>query len=110
MLFVSVDDFLEQARAAGRLSREQEKELARRMATGDGVAREALVRGYLWMAAAYVQRAPGEIRTLRTVYACVAMVEKCVDRFNFQQDAETFVHHLGWGLRQCITRCIVERA
>ena len=109
MLFVSVEDFFNQVRALPRLSREEEIVFAQQMAQGDRPAREALVRGYLHMAAAYVHRAPENIRTLSTAYACVAAVEKGVDSFNFLQEGETFAHHLSWRLRQCITRCIAER-
>lgn len=110
MLFISVEDFFTQVRDMPRLSREEEKLLAQRMAAGDRAAREALVRGYMYMAAAYVHRAPQDIRTLSTVYACIAALEKGVDKFNFLQDGETFSHHLSWRLRQCITRCLVDRS
>ena len=109
MLFVSVEDFFSQVQKLPRLSREEEIVFAQQMAQGDRPAREALVRGYLHMAAAYVHRAPENIRTLSTAYACVASVEKGVDSFNFLQEGETFAHHLSWRLRQCITRCIAER-
>ncbi len=110
MLFISVEDFLTQVSAIPRLSREEEKNLAQRMAAGDSAAREALVRGYLFMAAATIGRAPQNIRTLRTVYACIDAIEKGVDGFHFLQDGETFMHHLSWRMRQCITRCIADRA
>lgn len=109
MLFISVEDFFSQVQALPRLSREEEIVFAQQMAKGDKAARDKLVQGYLYMAAAYVHRAPENIRTLSTVYACIASVEKGVDSFNFLQEGETFVHHLSWRLRQCITRCIAER-
>ena len=109
MIFLSVEDFLAQVREIPRLSREEEKQLARRMAEGDTAAREALVRGYLYMAAAHIHRAPESIKTLRTVYACVDAVQKGVDRFHFLQEGESFAHHLSWRLRQCITACIADR-
>ena len=109
MLFINVEDFFAQVSAIPRISREDEKALARQMAAGDEAARESLVRGYLFLAAAHVRRAPSRIQTLQTVYACVAAVEQGVDRFDFQQDGETFLHHLSWRLRQCVTRCIAEQ-
>lgn len=109
MLFVSVEDFLLQTGAISRLTRAREKTLAQCMVEGDEAARKMLVHSYLPMVAAYIRRAPRCIRTLRTVYACIAQVEKGVDTFNFQQEGETFTHHLGWRLRQCITRCIADR-
>ncbi len=110
MLFISVEDFITQARTIPRLSREEEKNLAQRMAAGDNDARDALARGYFFMAVAALKRAPQKIQTLRTVYACIDAIEKGVDQFDFLQDGETFMHHLSWRMRQCITRCIVDQA
>ena len=109
MLFVNVEDFLNQAKNIPPLSREEERELGQQKAAGDSTARETLVRYHLPMVAACVRRAPQEIRTLHTVYACIASLEQGVDGFNFLQDGETFTHHLSWRLRQCLTRCIAER-
>ena len=110
MLFTGVEDFLTQATAFRRPEREEEKNLAQRMVCGDAAARQALIHGYLPMAAAVIRRAPEQIRTLHTVYACVAAVEKGVDSFDFLQDSETFTHHLSWRLRQCIVKCLAERS
>ena len=109
MLFISVEDFLDRAQAEHRLSREEEKALAQRMADGDAAAREMLVRSHFPVVAALIRRAPENIRTLHTVYACIKAVEAAVDSFNFRQDHERFAHHLNWHLRQCITRCIADR-
>ncbi len=109
MLFISAEDFLAKAGVVQRLSRDEERTLAQRMAGGDQTAREELVRGQFPLVASLIRRAPREIRDLRTVYACIAVVEKGVDRFDFFQDAEPFARYLGRGLRQCITRCIAER-
>ena len=109
MLFISVEDFLTQAAAITPLTREEEMALAHRLAQGDAAARETLVWGYLPFTASFVRRAPSSIRTLDTVYACVAALEWAVDRFDFQQTGETFAHRLGNVLRQTITRQIAER-
>lgn len=109
MLFISMEDFWVQASAIKPLTREEENVLARRMAAGERGAREALIQSGLPLVASHIRRSPREIRSLHTVYACIAEVEKGVDRFNFLQDGETFAHHMGWRLRQCITRCIAER-
>lgn len=109
MLFISVEDFLHRAANVSRVSREEEKRLAAAMAAGDSTARSALVNSYLPMVAACVRRAPQQIRTLHTVYACITALERSVDRFNFLQSGETFAHHLSWSLRQCITRCLADR-
>lgn len=109
MIFISVDDFLSKMSTIPRLSRDEEKSLALRMLEGDDDARKKLIYSYLPSAALYVRNAPKNIRTLHTVYTCISAVENAVNRFNFLQDSETFAHHLGWCLRQCITKCIAER-
>ena len=109
MLFISVEDFFRQAGAITPLDRGQEKELALAMRKSDQTARQALIFGYLPFVASAIRKAPKNIQTLHTVYACIETLEKCVDRFDFQQDSERFTHHLSWGLRQCITRCIADR-
>ncbi len=108
MLFISVEDFLNSVKSTPPLTREEEKALAARMAMGDADAREALRQRYLPMVAAHICRAPREIRTLHTVYAAIVALDTGLNSFNFQQSSETFAHHLGWRLRQCIARCLAE--
>ena len=108
MLFTSAEDFFAQAANMPRLTREEEKELARRMPQ-DPAAREAILRSYYPMVAGYIRRGPKHLWTLNAVYVCLASLEQGVDSFNFLQDSETFTHHLSWRLRQCITRCIADR-
>ena len=109
MLFIRVEDFFAQARAVPRFTQEEEKVLAERMANGDQTAREQLIRSYYPLVAAVIGRSPKEIQTLHTVYACIQELENGVDRFNFLQDNETFIHHISWRLRQAITRAIADR-
>ncbi len=109
MLFMDAEDFFNHAAGHSRMTREEEKSCARNIAQGDTDARNKLIQSYLPQVAAQVRRMPKELQTLRTVYCCLAALEKGVDGFNFLQDNETFVHHLSWRLRQCITRCIAER-
>lgn len=110
MLFISVQDFLEQAAAAPRLSRAEEKELAVRMRAGDESAREKLVRSYFPLVAAHIRRAPQRVQTLHSVYSCIKALDLGVDQFNFLQEGETFAHHLAWRERQCLARCIACEA
>lgn len=107
MLFVSAEDFFAQAAKMPRLTREEEKALARKM-LHDPAARETLLRSYYPMVAGHIRRGPKQLHTLNTVYVCLASLEQAVDSFNFLQDSETFTHHLSWRLRQCITRCIAD--
>lgn len=109
MLFVTVDDFFQKVQSTTRLSRNDEKNYALKMKEGDAEARQAIVNSYLPMVASYIRRSPKELQTLETVYSCIRSLEKGVDGFNFLQDSETFTHHLSWRLRQCITRCLVDR-
>ena len=108
MLFISAEDFFAQAAKMPRLTREEERCLARQMPQ-NADAREQLIRSYYPMVAGYIRRRPRELHTLKTVYACLESLEKGVDSFNFLQDGESFTHHLSWRLRQCITRCIADR-
>lgn len=108
MLFVSAEDFFAQAKNIPQITREEERLLAQRLGQ-DPAAREGLIRGYLPYVANYIRRTSKDLQTLQTVYACLDTLEKGVDSFNFQQDGESFSHHLSWRLRQCITRCIADR-
>lgn len=109
MLFISAEDFFQKVRGIQKHSAAEEKILAARMNAGDADARQAIVNSYLPMVAANIRRYPKELQTLDTVYTCIQSLEEGVDRFNFLQDSETFTHHLSWCLRQCLTRCIVEK-
>lgn len=109
MPYITVEDFLDSVKPTAPLTREQERALVMQTTRGDAAAREALRRAYMPMVAGCVRRAPAEIRTLHTVYAAIATLEKGLDTFDFQQEGETFAHHLSWRLRQCLTRCIAQR-
>ena len=109
MLFISAEDFFDRAAEMHRMTREEEKCCAQKMAQGDTEARERLILSYYPHAASYVRRLPKELQTLRAVYSFIAALEKGVDSFDFLQDRETFAHHLSWRMRQCLTRCIAER-
>lgn len=109
MLFISVDDFFQKTRGITRLSKTDEKDFALKMKEGNTEARQAIVNSYLPMVASYIRRSPKELQTLETIYSCIRSLEKGVDSFNFLQNSETFTHHLSWRLRQCITRCLVDR-
>ncbi len=109
MLFISVDDFYQKTKGLPKLSRDAEKLCAIRKDQGDTEARKQIINSYLPMVASCIRRYPQHTQTLGVIYNCVRTLEKAVDRFNFQQDSETFVHYLSWRLRQCIVRSIVSR-
>jgi DNA-directed RNA polymerase specialized sigma subunit len=108
MLFIRAEDFFDQASRIPRLTREEEKQLARQMGQ-DAAARQRLIQSYFPLVAGYIRRAPRQLHTLRTVYVCLASLEKGVDSFDFLQDSEPFSRHLCRRLRQCITRCLADR-
>ena len=108
MLFISAEEFFAHADKMPRITREEERRIAQEMPQ-NAMAREQLISSYLPMVAAYIRRLPSKLHTLRTVYVCLDSLEKGVDSFNFLQDSERFSHHLSWRLRQCITRCLVDR-
>lgn len=108
MLFISAEDFFDQAKNAPQLTREEERRLAQQMPQ-NAAAREQLIRSYFPMVAGYIRRLPQDLHTLNTVYVFLDSLEKGVDGFNFLQDHEQFSHHLSWRLRQCVTRCIADR-
>ena len=107
MLFISAEDFFAQAENAPRLTREEEKRLAQELGQNT-VARTRLICNYLPFVAGRIRRTPKDIHTLHTVYACLAVLEKEVDNFDFLQDHERFIHRLSGKMRQCLTRCLAE--
>lgn len=109
MLFISIDDFFQKAFNMTRLSREDEKNAALKMKENDAEARQAIINSYLPIVAGCIKRWPERIQTLDTAYRCILSLEQGVDSFNFLQDGETFMHHLSWRLRQCLTKCLVDR-
>ena len=108
-MFISVEDFLEQAGKCKKLTREEERALARKRASGDPEAAQALVRGYLPHAAAAVRNAREEYRTLELALRCAAAVEKAAAEFDFLQDSETFSHRLSLWLRQTVVRYMADK-
>ena len=108
MIFISFDDFCEKVKRCKVLTREEEKECALRMKQGDLEAREQLIQSYLPMVASRIKRGPSHMKNLGMVLHCLQMLEKQVDKFNFQQDGETFTHRLSWGLRQAIASYIAR--
>lgn len=109
MIYLSIQDFYEKASKAVRLTREEEKRFAVMKNEGDEEARAAIVSNYLPFVAALIRRQPKENQRLHTVYACIKVLDKAVDEFNFLQDHETFSHHLSIRLKNCLIKCYVDR-
>lgn len=109
MLFYTVEEFFRRAESVKPLTREEEKVLAAAMKNGDEAAKTRLIEGYLPFTAGVIRRQPPQRQTLRLVLRCCMLLEREVQKFNFLQEGETFAHRLSWGLRQAVTREIVER-
>lgn len=109
MIYLSVEDFFDQASRCSRLSREEEKLCAVKKNGGDAKAREELVNSYLPFVAALIKHQPKENQRLHTVYACIKVLDKAVEEFNFLQDHETFPHHLSIRLKNCLIKCYIDR-
>lgn len=108
MVYISIDDFFEEAKSCVRLSRQEEIECARLMKNGDKLAKERLIKSYLPSVAAHIKRAPDSIRDLGLALYCRQALEKEGDSFNFLQDSEPFSHRLSWCLRQTVTKYLVK--
>ena len=108
MLYLSKEDFFKKA-AVERISRDEEKAYAVRMKNGDIEARSAIVTGYLPFVASYLKRTLGNEVSLEAIYRCVGVLEDLVDKFNFLQDSESFVHRLGLQLRNTLNGYIADR-
>ena len=108
MLFRTIDEFYLRAEEAERLTREEERRLYAFMLEGDREARDKLVDGYLHIVAAYIRRLPPELAALNSVYSALAMLEGCVDEFNFTSEGESFSHRLSLKLRGLTTTLIAN--
>ena len=109
MLFTCAEDFFEKSLQRGRLSREEEKTLFLRMKAGDASAHERMVESYLVIVAATIKRLPKEHQSLDLIYHCVQALEQSVDKFDFLQDGEAFLHRLSLVLRGEITKHIAKQ-
>lgn len=108
MLFITIEDFYEKAASCRRLTRQEELDCAAQMKAGDAAARQRLIESYLPAAAGHIKKAKPHLQTLGLAVYCVEALEKAVDRFNFAQDSEPFVHHLSWALRQAVVSYMVR--
>ena len=109
MLFTDVNDFFAKASKLHRLAPIEERDLAQRMLDGDETAKQSILQSHLPLIAAYIRRAPQEIQSLHTVYACIEAVEKGIEGFDFLNSNRPFAYYVSRHLRQCITRCIADR-
>jgi DNA-directed RNA polymerase sigma subunit (sigma70/sigma32) len=109
MLIVSLDDFYEKVATMKKLSREEEKECAIKMAQGDMEARQMLINSYLPICAYRIKHHARPLRTMGLAVYYIRATEKAVDNFNFLQDSERFCHRLNWYLRNAMVAYIVRK-
>lgn len=110
MVYVDIQDFLNKAAECKRLSREEEISCALSMKAGDPDARERLVQSYLPVIAGHMKRLPEHLRTLTHGLYCVAELEMAVDRFDFEQAGEPFLHRIGRILRQASAKYLTRNS
>ena len=108
MLYLSSQDFFDKASLCSRLSREEERECAILMQSGDLDARRKIINSYIPFVSSYVKRCFGKDPSLQLIYRCLQALECEVDKFDFLQDKATFARPLGWTLRREITRFIAD--
>lgn len=108
MNYISIEDFYKKADSCSNISRQEEIVCAKKMKTGDIVAREKLIQSYTPMVAGYIKHMKPHLQTLGLVLYCMQALEKAVDSFDFLQDSESFSHRLSWYLRQAAANYIVR--
>lgn len=108
MNYISIEDFYKKADSCSNISRQEEIVCAKKMKTGDIVAREKLIQSYTPMVAGYIKHMKPHLQTLGLVLYCMQALEKAVDSFDFLQDSESFSHRLSWHLRQAAANYIVR--
>ena len=108
MNYISIEDFYKKADSCSNISRQEEIVCAKKMKTGDIVAREKLIQSYTPMVAGYIKHIKPHLQTLGLVLYCMQALEKAVDSFDFLQDSESFSHRLSWHLRQAAANYIVR--
>ena len=108
MNYISIEDFYKKADSCSNISRQEEIVCAKKMKTGDIVAREKLIQSYTPMVAGHIKHMKPHLQTLGLVLYCMQALEKAVDSFDFLQDSESFSHRLSWHLRQAAANYIVR--
>ena len=111
MLYTSADDFYKQISNLKRLSRKEEKELAKKMKDGDEDAKKALMDSYLPVLGSYLKRYARN-PSLNMIYHGIQVLESSILTFDFQFDSPSpncaFVHVLSDGVRKMILRFIAD--
>lgn len=111
MLYASAEDFYNKVATIKRLSREEEKELARKMQDGNEDAKKLLFDSYLPVLASFLKRYTRN-PSLDMVYKGMELLHTSIETFDFQYDSPspnvTFVHFLSDKVRRMMTRYIAD--
>ena len=107
MLYLSSQDFFDNASKCICLSREEEMQCAELMKNGDAEARQKIINSYIPFVASYVKRHSGKSPSLQFVYRCLQALEKQVDSFDFLYDRDQFIRTLTLVLRKEVTEKII---
>ena len=111
MLYTSAEDFYNKAATIKRLSREEEKELAKKMKERHENAQKALVVGYLPVLAAYLKRYT-RTPSLDMIYKGIEILETSIATFNFLYDSPSpnvnFANYLADKVCRMMTRYIAD--
>lgn len=108
MVYVDIQDFFQKAAACKRLSRQEEIDCAIRMKTGEVAARVCIIESYLPIIAGHIKRLPKNFHTLGCALYFQAELEKAIDRFDFLQDSEPFMHRISWISRQAVAKYLTR--
>lgn len=109
MVYIDIEDFFQKSAACKRLSRQEEIDCAIRMKAGDSDARERIIQSYLPIIAGHIKRLPEHMQTLGCALYFQAELERAIDRFDFLQDREPFLHRISWISRQAMTKYLARR-
>ena len=109
MVYIDIQDFFHKAAACKRLSRQEEIDCAIRMKAGDSGARECMIQSYLPIIAGHIKRLPGNMQTLGCALYFQTELERAIDRFDFLQNSEPFIHRISWISRQAVTKYLTRK-
>ncbi|MBQ7379514.1 MAG: hypothetical protein IJW70_07560 [Clostridia bacterium] len=109
MLFISSEQFLVQANALKKLTRQQEKAAYVQMRAGNKDAKESLVESYLPVVAAMAKRVSTGEPSMELVCRMVATLEREVEQFDFSQESEPFTHRLSLVLKKVVAEYITDQ-
>ena len=107
MLFKTPKEFFDTAESVGRITRDEELDLANRMREGDASAKDKLTTAYLPVLASYVRRYSRE-PSEEFIRRAVETLTDAVSCFDFRVENPTFVNFLRGRMRSLVTELIAD--